>query len=949
MNPLTPFLERQGVVVLDGGLATELETRGFDLGDKLWSARLLLEQPEAIRRLHRDYLEAGADCVISASYQATALGFARRGIGREAAEDLLRLSVDLAAEARDDFWSDPANRRSRLRPLVAASVGPYGAYLANGSEYTGDYDLDEDGLAAFHRRRLEVLAAAGADLLACETVPSRAEARALARLLDEVPGPPAWLSFCCRDDRRLSDGSDLAATVAELDGHERIVAFGVNCVAPRHVSGLLARLREATSRPLAAYPNSGEIWDASGKRWQDEPSAVDRAGGAPTVGRAGGAPTEDLGAASAAWREAGARLIGGCCRTGPRDVRAIRERLLAPQDLDPAAVELLPSTERFIACADAEGRVRDAFAEDAPGLPLAATVPAGTWSRFRIDEGVAVADGPTLAAPGSALADLYALAARRGLSPLHSTAVMAETARVVADPGIDDPALDDLTRLPFVTIDEPHSRDLDQALFVERRGHGYTVWYAIADPAWSVRPGTAVFAEALARGATYYLPGLVIPMLPRELSEDVVSLNEGVDRRAMVFEVELDPDGRVERSRIRRARVRSRVKTSYDAVQRYYDGEAPVPGGQETKAEIAASLELLAEVGKLRVARAEARGVVSFRRREVAVSLSGRAGGTRMEHGGAEGLRFVALADPRNDVERYNEQISLLCNVEGARFLMRGDTEDDEVQPIYRVHDPPAPERLEELERQIAALVRRHRLDAKRWGWRPGEQSLADYLRALPSTGPEARLARSIHRQAMLTGGRSMFDTVPGKHFGVGADVYGRFTAPMREIVGVFAHKEAWEKLEGHRPAPDGWDDDEALRRQVVEAANRARQTQRELDREVNRRVLDQIFGDDLERPLERRPRHRGTVMGVSRSKVHVSLDQPPIDVKVYIYHLRRRLASFAPLRGDARRLAQGRDRITLRRGDGRRVHTVGDEVAVRVTGRDRGRDRWELELVSPA
>ncbi len=611
---------------------------------------------------------------------------------------------------------------------------------------------------------------------------------------------------------------------------------------------------------------------------------------------------------------------------------------------------------RFIACVDAGGRVHDAFGDDGGSLPLETVVPAATWGRFRVEGGRAVLDGPTLAAAGSALADLYALAARRGLSPLHPPEVMAETVRVIKDPGIDDPALDDLTRLPFVTIDEPHSRDLDQALFIERsragggqtrngagggqtghRGAGYVVWYAIADPAWCVRPGSALFTEALSRGATYYLPGLVIPMLPRELSEDIVSLNPEVDRRAMVFEVALDRGGRVERTRIRRARVRSRVKTSYDAVQAFYDGEAPVPGGGETGAEVAASLELLREVGRLRVALAEARGVVAFRRREIAVSL-GRAAGA--------GARFVALADLRNDVERYNEQISLLCNVEGARFLLRGDTEDDDVQPIYRVHDPPDAERLEELSRQIGALIRRHRLDRERWDWRPGGRSLADYLRALPIDGPEARIARSIHRQAMLTGGRSNFATVPGMHFGVGADVYGRFTAPMREIVGVFAHKEAWEKLEGpprpgHHPAAERRGDDEQLREQVVAAANRARQVQRELDREVNRRVLDQLFEDDFEQPLDQRPRRRGTVLGVSRSKVHVGLDEPPIDVKVYIDHLRRRLG------GNGHRLAQGRDRITLRRGDGKRLDTVGDEVEVRVTGRDRERDRWELELLS--
>lgn len=586
-----------------------------------------------------------------------------------------------------------------------------------------------------------------------------------------------------------------------------------------------------------------------------------------------------------------------------------------------------PDPSEWIGVVDDDGQIRDAFDAASPSRVLKSppdTGPAaGTWCRCGLDgEGARIEE--VLAAPGSALADLYALAARRGLAPLHPPAVMAEAARAVADPGTRDPALLDLGDLPFVTIDEVHSRDLDQALFIERRAGGYTVWYAIADPAWCVRPGTALFAEALRRGATYYLPGLVIPMLPRELSEGTVSLNPGVDRRALVFEVRLDGEGRVERTEIHRARVRSRVKTSYDAVQRYLDGDGP--GGElaDVRGRTAASLQLLAEVGRLRLALAEARNVVALRRTEISVSLAG-----------ARGLRFVAVADPRNDVERYNEQISLLCNIEGARFLHRGDIDGDGVEPIYRVHQAPSNERLDELADQIDALIRIHRLDEDRWGWRRGRGSLAAYLDALPVDGRYARLASSIHRQVMLTGGRSQFATAPGIHYGVGAEIYGRFTAPMREVVGIYEHQETWEKLSG-APAVQGG----ALREQVVEAANRARQTQRELDREVNRRVLDQLFGDDLRQPLEGRPRRRGTVLGISRSKVHVGLDDPPIDVKVYIYHLKRQL-------GD--RVAQGRDRMTLRDpANGQRLRVVGDAVAVRTLDRDEERDRWRLELLPP-
>ena len=410
----------------------------------------------------------------------------------------------------------------------------------------------------------------------------------------------------------------------------------------------------------------------------------------------------------------------------------------------------VPAGCPYIGRVDADGAVRDAFGEADGSLQLAVAVPAGSWIRFRVADGRAVADGPPLAAADSALADLYALAARRGLSPLHPPEVMAEAAAAVADPGLDDPELEDLTRLPLVTIDEVHSRDLDQALFIERRSAGFTVWYAIADPAWCVRAGSALFTEALRRGATYYLPGLVIPMLPKELSEGTVSLNPGVDRRAMVFEVALDADGEVERTRIRRARVRSRVKTSYDAVQAYYDGDAPLPGGKGTGCQRRDRREPRIAGRGRHLASGPRRGQGSglFQAYWISVSLDHDSSAP----GPDGGLRFVALGDPRNDVERYNEQISLLCNVEGARFLRRGDSEDDRVQPVYRIHDPPDPHRLDQLSRQIGALVRRHRLDPERWDWRPERRSLADYLHALPSTGPEARLARAIHRQAMLTG-----------------------------------------------------------------------------------------------------------------------------------------------------------------------------------------------------
>ncbi|HEY6453133.1 MAG TPA: homocysteine S-methyltransferase [Steroidobacteraceae bacterium] len=308
-DPIAQFLAQQPLMILDGALATELERRGADLHDPLWSARVLLEQPEQIRAVHRDYFEAGADVAITASYQATFAALARRGIEAGAACEVLRAATVLAIEARDEFWS--ARRRpGRLRPLIAASVGPYGAMLADGSEYRGRYAIDEAELVRFHRARLEVLAQSGADVLACETIPSLREALVLARLVTEHAPITAWISFACRDGASTAEGQAIGECAARLDAFERIVAVGLNCTAPEYVPALLQRMREHTGKPLLAYPNSGERYDAAAGRWLGTNAAT------PFAGQAG------------AWRDAGARLIGGCCRTTPGDIRALRAALL---------------------------------------------------------------------------------------------------------------------------------------------------------------------------------------------------------------------------------------------------------------------------------------------------------------------------------------------------------------------------------------------------------------------------------------------------------------------------------------------------------------------------------------------------------------------------------------------------------------------------------------------
>jgi homocysteine S-methyltransferase len=291
------------VVVLDGGMGTELTARGHDLSDRLWSARVLLADPGAIEDVHLAYFEAGANVATTASYQASIDGFAEVGLGREAALELIRSSVVLARRARDraDAAHGPNGRR------IAGSVGPYGALLADGSEYRGDYEPGPAALADFHRPRMEALLDAGADLLAIETIPSIREAEVLVRLVEELD-TPAWLSFSGRDAGTIADGEPIESAIA-LAADGRFVAVGVNCTPPRHIPGLLTRAATVTDDPLIAYPNGGDRWDATERRW------VSTAGD--------GFDPETV----AGWTALGATWLGGCCGTGPAEIAALVDAL----------------------------------------------------------------------------------------------------------------------------------------------------------------------------------------------------------------------------------------------------------------------------------------------------------------------------------------------------------------------------------------------------------------------------------------------------------------------------------------------------------------------------------------------------------------------------------------------------------------------------------------------
>ncbi|TPQ23859.1 homocysteine S-methyltransferase [Streptomyces sporangiiformans] len=288
-----------GTVVLDGGMSNQLESAGHDLSDELWSARLLAEKPEAITQAHLAYFEAGANVAITSSYQATFEGFARRGITRERAAELLGLSVELAREA-----ARQAGAKGVGQPLwVAASVGPYGAMLADGSEYRGRYGLSVAELERFHRPRLEVLAAAAPDVFALETVPDADEARALLRAVRGL-GVPAWLSYSVAGDRTRA-GQPLEEAFALAADVDEVIAVGVNCCAPDDVDAAVETAARVTGKPVVVYPNSGEAWDAEARAW---------------TGRSTFTLEQVTG-----WQRAGARLIGGCCRVGPRAIAGISE------------------------------------------------------------------------------------------------------------------------------------------------------------------------------------------------------------------------------------------------------------------------------------------------------------------------------------------------------------------------------------------------------------------------------------------------------------------------------------------------------------------------------------------------------------------------------------------------------------------------------------------------
>lgn len=316
---LEDLIERAGgCAVVDGGLATQLENHGANINDALWSALCLITDPHLIKQVHLEYLEAGAEVLVTSSYQATLPGFRSRGLSLKEGESLLQKSVKLACEARDSFWENVQNcetlDKKYNRALVAASIGSYGAYLADGSEYSGDYgpDMTLDKLKDFHRRRLQVLVESGPDLLAFETIPSKLEAQACIELLEEEDVQvPSWLCFSAIDGIHISSGETFRDCLDVVEKSEKVVGIGINCSPPNFIEDLIKIARKATKKAIVVYPNSGEIWDGKAKQWLPSKCFCE----------------EQFGVLVKRWRKVGANLIGGCCRTTPTTIQAISKAL----------------------------------------------------------------------------------------------------------------------------------------------------------------------------------------------------------------------------------------------------------------------------------------------------------------------------------------------------------------------------------------------------------------------------------------------------------------------------------------------------------------------------------------------------------------------------------------------------------------------------------------------
>jgi ribonuclease R len=644
-------------------------------------------------------------------------------------------------------------------------------------------------------------------------------------------------------------------------------------------------------------------------------------------------------------------------------------------------------------------------------VPLPAAPPGGAWQEGSIVDvavsGDAVTIEKTLARAGTPMARTWMVAAATQLDAVFPAAALAEAAAIeaAAKASLADPSLVDRRHEPFFAIDNPGSTDIDQAMRLQKRPDGgYVVSYALADPSHYIKPGMALFEEAMQRGASYYLPGLSIPMLPDTLSEGVVSLNAHEDHRAMIIEIRLDKDGVVEGpASIQRAVIHSKNQLTYGGVSAELQGQAPIEKDEHGKAvdpAVREQLKLFEEIGNKRIVLAKVRGVVEPERREMTI--------------GFDDGRFF-LRDEKSDyASRLNAEFSILANVAGAQQLLSSTVPGLYLPGIFRVHPEPGEGAYRALARQVRTIVDQHGLPDT-WRWQPGESLSAwvDRIKTLPTTERERDLALVLQQAAVRINVSSEYQREPGRHSGLKVDHYGRFSAPMRELVGLMSHAVVFAKdaLERAVAAANlGADDARALwaplllgvtvdparipasRRSLarealallssspatlpdlartlaaqarsqgplsaeeqrlvdgvfdraMQAGNNGKMKQGTVDGAARKLLFDDLFLADLGgNPLGRpdAPKRRGVITAVTPGKVYVQLREPDVEIRLGIDDLRRHCpgARFQ-LTDEACALVADRAEA----GPVARL-TVGGEVFVQATHHDG--DRLHFTIVHP-
>ena len=535
--------------------------------------------------------------------------------------------------------------------------------------------------------------------------------------------------------------------------------------------------------------------------------------------------------------------------------------------------------------------------------------------------------------PGTVLNTVFNFICERHLDMGFSEEAEQELANILST-GVVTDGLDDFTHLPFVTVDGESTRDLDQALYIERAENAHietlpetklVAWYAIADPSFYVKPGMHLYEEAIERGASIYFTGMAVPMLPVALSTGMISLNPNVVRRSLLFAMQVDDEGNCLKCDLFHAKVKSRAKLTNRDVSGLYASRQLHPLWNQPYTE---SLLLFREVGKLRMKEARARNVVHFNRVSLDVCLD-----KTFDH-------FVLGFDERDEVDLYNEQLSLLCNTEGGKFLNRLKERDPEVFAIFRNHESPAPNDLDALAEYLEALCIDQNLDAT-WMWDRKNISLSDYLDFLPECSleignPLYRIRQAIERQILVMQRRSVFSPVAGFHSALGVSPYARFSAPMREIVGIFTHMEAISSIENTYCSDE---EDRVLCQRVIEAANHSREIQNQLAKAIDSYAIDRAISQDFQLPEAQRPIRTGTILGLKSNSLYVRLDNPPIELKVYFVDIDSVFGEH---------FVTNENKTMLHSESYSVRFIVGDPIGLRVIHYDHVKNKWSVAPVVP-